>query len=200
MTLKSILQNKEFRFNISVIFSLAVNGAYAAGNLIVGVVSASYWFMIMGVHFFLLCLMRAFGISALHTKNVKKKYIGRLTGLLSILLCITLIGSIVICDRIDVITPVHEIVMIAIATYTTVKTTLAVINIIKVRKTKNPVLISIRNINCVDAAVSILSMQRSMLVTFGEMAVHDIKLFNLLTGIGVCGVIVFLIMLSLKWR
>ena len=86
-----------------------------------------------------------------------------------------------------------------IFTYTTIKTTNAVINVVNVKKTGNPIWIALRNISCVDAAAAILSMQRTMLVSFGDMEVDTIRLMNILTGIGVCLLVLFLgIKLMLK--
>ena len=82
--------------------------------------------------------------------------------------------------------------MITIATYTFYKVVLAIINTVKVRKENSLLLSSIRNIGCADAAVSILSLQRSMLVSFGAMEREDIFLMNVLTGAGVFLIIVLL--------
>lgn len=53
-------------------------------------------------------------------------------------------------------------------------------------------LITIRNIALADAAVSIFSMQRSMLVSFEGMTPENIRIMNICTGIGVC-LLVFLL-------
>lgn len=192
MIIDSIKKDKALRINITTLFSTVINGAYAIGNLVLGIVGGSYWFITTGAYFLILCGMRVGCISALRSKNAKKIYVGRLVGLLLIFLCVVLIGSIVLSDRLDVVSPVHKIIMIAIAAFTTAKTTMAIVNIVKVRNTGNPIWIAIRNISCADAAGSILTMQRSMLVSFGSMDVDTIRLMNLLTGIGVCILVLFL--------
>lgn len=190
--IEQIKHNKAYRLNVTTILSLIINIAYSIGNVALGVIHHSYWFITMGAYFLILSIMRMSCINALRTKSEKAKYIGRLIGILFIFLCIVLIGSIILSERLDVIKPVHQIIMLAIATYTTLKTTLAIINIIKVRKTGNPIWIALRNISCADAAAAILSMQRSMLVSFGEMEIETVRLMNLLTGVGVCALILFL--------
>lgn len=98
----------------------------------------------------------------------------------------------------------HEIVMISIATYTFCKITVAVIKAIKQRKNTAPLLTVIRTIGYAEVAASILTLQRSMLVSFGTMDNADIDLMNGLTGLAVCLFIlllgVFTILRSSKER
>ena len=67
------------------------------------------------------------------------------------------------------------------ATYSFTKIGIAVYNFIKAQKQSNPVIEIARNISLVDAAVSILSLQTAMLVTFSQENI-DISLANTLTG------------------
>ncbi|MBQ4600831.1 MAG: hypothetical protein IJB17_04300 [Oscillospiraceae bacterium] len=200
MILESLRKDKAYRLNFTTITSLTLNGIYAVGNIALGAVNDSIWFIALGAFFLVLCITRGVCLSALHSKSRKRVYVGRLSGLLLIVLCITLIFSVVLSDRMDVVTPIHEIIMIAIAAFTTAKTITAVVNTVKANKAGDPILIALRNISLADAAASILSMQRSMLVSFGEMPVDTAKLMNLLTGIGVCLFIFALGILSYKTK
>ena len=60
----------------------------------------------------------------------------------------------------------NKIIMIAIATYTFTKITVAIVGMVKAKGTDSPVLKTLRNISLADACVSIYTMQRSMLVSF----------------------------------
>lgn len=82
--------------------------------------------------------------------------------------------------------------MITIATYTFYKVVLAILNTVKIRKENALLLSTVRNIGCADAAVSLLSLQRSMLVSFGEMERDKIYLMNALSGAGVVIIILLL--------
>ena len=79
--------------------------------------------------------------------------------------------------------------MITIAAYTFYKAAMAIVNAIKARRQQSSWLTAIRNIGCADAAASLLTLQRSMLVSFGGMSNRDISLMNALTGAGVCTLI-----------
>lgn len=184
--------DREDRSRVIAVVSAAVNAAYALGNLVLGVFSRSVWFVTVGAYFFVLSVTKISCMNALRSQKENTKYIGRLVGLLLLVLCIVLGGSVVLSDRFDVVRPVHPVVMIGIATFTTGKTILAVVNVCKADHAGDPIWFSLRNISCADAAASILSMQRSMLVSFGDMEVAFVKRFNLLTGLAVYGVILLL--------
>lgn len=186
MIFKRLHASNKNSLHITTVTSLTINAIYAVGNLAFGIANHSYWFITIGIYFLMLSIMRFACINALHTKSTKAKYIGRLIGLLLILICLTLVNSIIISDRLDIIEPIHEILMITIAAFTTAKTVLAVTNTVKARKSGNSVIIALRNISCADAATSILTMQRSMLVSFGDMPEKTIRLMNILTGSAIC--------------
>ena len=83
-------------------------------------------------------------------------------------------------------TKYHEIIMITMAVYAFTKITVAIINIEKSGKSRFVVTKTLRSISLADAAVSIFALQRSMLVSFGEMKALDIRTFNIATGSAVC--------------
>lgn len=167
------------------ILSLFINLAYAIYNSIIGFISYSWWFITLGVYFFVLSITR---FSLL---KIKKKSNGdsslevfakKFTGIMLVLLSFTLSGTVVLSVVNDRGFKYHEIIMITFALYSFVKITLAIINLISSKKSDSPVTKALRNISLCDAAVSIFALQRSMLVSFGEMSTNNIKLFNILTG------------------
>jgi divalent metal cation (Fe/Co/Zn/Cd) transporter len=89
--------------------------------------------------------------------------------------------------------------MITMALYAFTKVTLAIINLTKARRQRSSAESALRSISLADALVSIASLQRSMLVSFGEMTASEIRLFNILTGSGVC-ILVFILGLNLLMK
>ena len=63
---------------------------------------------------------------------------------------------------------------------------MAVSRAVKQRKTPSPLLAVIRSIGYAEVAASVLTLQRSMLVSFGAMGKDNIHLMNALTGAAVC--------------
>jgi hypothetical protein len=82
--------------------------------------------------------------------------------------------------------------MITIATYTFVKITIAIVGLARKSSHSTPTAKTLRNISMADACVSILSMQRSMLVSFPGMEPANIQLFNILTGTAVWIIVLLL--------
>ena len=121
---------------------------------------------------------------------------GILFGVTGLVLAWCLSGTVILCAMKDRGIRYHEIVMITLALYAFIKVTLGIINLVKASRQAASAWVCLRNISLADALVSICSLQRSMLVSFGDMAQQDITLFNILTGSGVC-IIVFMLGLNL---
>ena len=89
----------------------------------------------------------------------------------------------------------EEIMMITIATYTFYKITMAVVKAVRQHKNPSPLLRTIRNISYAEVSASILTLQRSMLVSFGTMSTGNIHFMNAVTGAAVC---LFILILGLS--
>ena len=173
---------------------LVINTAYAVGNLLLGVSKVSWWFITLGVYYIILSTMRLTAI--IMSRKIKSGVTSKYVGVMLMVTALPLLAIVFLCFVKEVGSQFHEIIMIAMAAYAFTKITLAIINLIKVRKGSSEVEKSLRNISLADALVSIASLQRSMLVSFGDMSASDIKIFNVLTGTGV-SVLIFLLGLNL---
>lgn len=165
--------------------SLATNLVYAAGNLLGGFLSKSWWFVTIGAYYLVLASTRAFVLFSSRKANAHQKTeicICRVTGVLLLLLSFCLTGINVLSIVESRGSKLHEIVMIAIATFTFVKITTAIIGLFEARRKASLFAMVLRNIALADAVVSIYALQRSMLVSFGDMRLDDVRVFNILTG------------------
>ena len=135
-------------------------------------------------------------LSSVRFVVIKAKRNGRLltvsSGIILMILSVTLVGTVILAVIRDRGIVMHEIAMIAMALYSFTKITLAIINLVRARKSNSARLITLRNVSLADACVSIFTLQRSMLVSFGDMSVADIRIFNAATGAAVC-IVVFLL-------
>ncbi len=168
--------------------SLLFNLLYAIGNGALGLYYASEWFLCVGAYYAILSVLRFGNIRAIG-KN--EGFMTVFSGCMLILLVPVLMITVYLAIRYGVGEKYHEIIMITIALYTFIKVTLSVVKYIKSRKQRVPTEIAMSSIGFADGAVAIFSLQRSMLVSFGEMGVNNIKVFNLLTGIGVCIIVLY---------
>ena len=173
---------------------LVINVAYAVGNLFVGVSDHSWWFITLGVYYLILSTMRLTTI--IISPKVKYGVASIYVGIMLMVTSIPLLTIVVLCFVREVGTKFNEIIMITMATYSFSKITLAIINLIKIRRGSSEREKALKNISLADAFVSIASLQRSMIVSFGDMSQVDIKLFNVLTGTGV-SIVIFLLGLNM---
>ncbi len=185
-----LLCDQRYRVIFLATLSLILNLLYAAYHGVLGVLGRSWWFSalwayytILGITRFsaVLCERRSHGAPSIDTEY----FVMRVVGILALLLGCVLAGVNYLSLQENFAAQYGEITMITIATYTFAKLTMAVVRRIKYRKDPSPLLAAIRRIGYAEVAVSVLTMQRSMLVSFGHMAATSIRLMNALTGTGV---------------
>lgn len=161
------------RVNISLYGSLIWNILYAIFQLGLGFYHGSLWFYSMFAYYTILATMRFFLLK--HTRVYKTNEKDNLEAkkfcicgylLLAINLALAVIISFIVYWNKTFIH--HEITTIAIATYTFFTFTFAIINNIKYRKYKSFVYSATKIISLISACVSMLTLEATMLTTFGE--------------------------------
>ena len=160
------------RMKLTLYGSLIWNGAFAIFQLGLGFYHNSVWFYSMSAYYIILAVMRFFLLQ--HTKTYKaneervielKKYL--LCGWLLLLMNLALsviIFFIVYWNKTFIH---HEITTITLATYTFVTFTFAIINSIKYKKYNSPIYSAAKTITLIAACVSMLTLETTMLTTFG---------------------------------
>ena len=195
------LEDYTFRTILTMMPSFIINVAYTVYNGVIGIVNQSSWFITMAVYYSLLGVMRYHAVNAgrkisrmKNQKLIRKKELAviKTDGLLLLLLNLALSGVVLLTIAKGRAKAYSEIMAISIAAYTFYKTTMAVINMVKVRKMQSPILITIRNIGVADALVSMLTLQTTMLASFQNTSHLDVNRMNALTGMAVCILIALL--------
>ena len=97
-------------------------------------------------------------------------------------MAVVLCGAVVLLIREEGGKHYAGFLIFAVAAYTFYKIILAVINLIKVRRMKSPLLLAIRNIGYADALVAVLSLQTAI----GEGEEQNTQWMNGMTGVAVC--------------
>ena len=186
---------KALNFVRSPYTSLVFNVAYALGNCIIGFLIHSWWFITVGAYYTVLAITK-FSVLQVRRKASgnydTELFARRITGILLVALSVCIVGVNIMSAVKDRGTAFHEIVMITIATYTFTKITIAIIGMVKAKRSASPVLKTLRNISLADACVSIYTMQRSMLVSFPGMEAEEILLLNIFTGTAVWVIVLLL--------
>lgn len=174
------------------LFSFLFNVVFATHHITFGIITKSWWLFTVGIYYTILSIVR---FAVLQT-NKGNHFITKLAGVMLMLLSLPLVGTVILSVVHGTAIAMHEIIMIAMATYSFTKITLAIINLFKARKSTSARIVTLRNISLSDACVSVFTLQRYMLVSFGDMPEADIYTFNAVIGAVIC-MIVFLLGLNL---
>ena len=189
-----------FKNRISLHIALTVNLAYILMKLTMGIYYRSMWFIALAVYYLLLAFMR---LSLLRCKEnteaaAFRRY--RLCGFVLLLMNQALTGIVVFMVRQDRHFTYPGYLIYAMAAYAFYAVTVAIINVVKTRREKSPVLSAAKAINLVAALVSILSLETAMLAQFGG---EDDPAFRRImtgaTGGGVCAVVIAMAVYMI-WR
>ena len=188
---KEIIANQRYRIVLSAAAGFAFNLLYALYHGVVGIMNLSLWFLTMCAFYGILATTR-FAAILCERKNKEipcdgmEKFVMKLSGILLTVLSFILAAVNYISMSQNIAAKHSEIIMITIAAYTFYKIIFAIIRAIKQHKNPSALLKTIRGIRYAEAAASVLTLQRSMLVSFGEMDATQIGLMNALTGAGAC--------------
>lgn len=161
------------RVNISLYGTLIFNTAYAALQLGMGIWHRSFWFTSLSCYYVFLAAMRF--VLLRHTRKHKpgeymelelRKH--RACGIVFLIMNLTLslmVFFMVYWNRTFVH---HQITTIALAAYTFTAFTFAIVNIVRYRKYESPVYNASKAISLAAACVSMLTLESTMLTTFGK--------------------------------
>lgn len=180
-------EDKRYRVIVKAVISLIFNLLFAFYNGILGIVSTSVIFVASSVYYLLLSSMR-FSAIMLERRNTEQsdKNISTVIGALLIVLSVIFQVMVFVSMKYETVKDYGTIPMITIATFTFTKITTAVITAVKHKNDNFNLFKAINAIRYSEVAVSILTMQQSMLVTFKDMDNNSDIILNACTGAGVC--------------
>lgn len=170
--------------------SLGCNCLYALYHGVLGLVHLSLWSLSLGAFYAILAVARFCALlsgrtRAGETATASGGFVMAASGALLLLLSVVLAGVLAISLSQHIATAYDTVTMITIATYTFYKITVAVVN--RVRRPGTSALSKvIRNIRYAEVAASVLTLQRSMLASFGTPEETPADWMNGLTGAAVC--------------
>ncbi len=161
------------RINVSLYGTLLWNTAYALLHLGMGFWHHSFWFCSLAGYYIFLAVMRFFLVrfTSKHKPGEKmREELLRYRTCGWIFLGMNIMLSLMVFFMVywNRTFRHHEITTIALAAYTFTAFTVAIINIIKYRKYNSPVYTASKAISLTAAGVSILTLEATMLTTFGD--------------------------------
>lgn len=173
------LEDVNLRVKVSLYGALFINTAYALLQLGMGFWHRSFWFFSLSGYYISLAVMRFFLLS--HTR----KYVAgeellreyrRYRACGAALLIMNLAISVMIFFMVywGRTFRHHEITTIALAAYTFGSLTMAIVNVARYRKYQSPVYSAAKAISLAAASVSMLTLETTMLTTFGDGTMGDV--------------------------
>ena len=177
------------RVNVSLFGSLVWNVAYATLQLWLGFSHKSFWFYSLAGYYILLAVVRFFVVrhttahkpgEKMREELIKYRACGWIFLTMNLVLSVMVFFMIYWNRTFD-----HdEITTITMAAYTFTSLTVAIIHVIKYRKYDSPIYSASKAISLAAASVSILTLESTMLTTFGgeTMDAFTQKLMLGLTG------------------
>jgi hypothetical protein len=160
------------RVNVSLYSGLLFNVAYALLHLGMGFWHHSFWFYSLAGYYISLSVMRFFLLryTSKHSRGEMmttelRKY--RACGIVLLIMNLALALMIFFMVYWNRTFMHHEITTIALAAYTFTSLTLAIINTVRYRKYESPVYSASKAISLASACVSVLTLESTMLNTFG---------------------------------
>lgn len=206
------LSDRSFRCSIGIYQGLTANILYMIFRIVTGICYTSVWFISMAIYYMILGFLRGYLI--VNYRNLPKQsgaerlayayQCYRRTAFLLFLLNVPMGGMIILM----VITnsgfsyPGYIIYLSAIYAFYAIIT--SVINVVKFRKTGNPVLSAARVLNLIAAMMSILALQTAMISQFSKSSEKFRMLMNAITGgiiyAAVIGIAVYMIIHASKMK
>lgn len=187
-----LLRNFGFRTVIFAIGSFLMSLVFSGFNAYMGIKNRSIWYGALAAFYIALAFLRG-GVLVYHKNRIGKKpleqkdeyvkaKVYRNSGIITLILNIAL--SVAIAQMIfsDAHFTYMGLTIFAYAVYAFYKITISIIALIKAHKQTDLTIRAIRNINLVDALVSILALQTALLSMFSEGEIN-ISIFNTFTGI-----------------
>ncbi len=161
-----------FRVKLSLCFSLAINAVYGVFQLVLGIYHISLWYYSMSAYYALLVIVRIFLFS--HTKKyapgeqikteiLKYRICGGMLLAMNLALAAVMFFIVVQGRAFE-----HgQITTIAIAAFTFTTLAIAIVNQIKYKKYNSPLFSASKIISLISALVSMITLEATMLTTFG---------------------------------
>lgn len=167
------LEDVPFRLEISLHLSLGINFLFAGFHALSGIYYQSLWFGTLSVYYIFLAVMRYLLVRYAHKNDFGQNRIEefrrcRHCGAILITMNIALAGVVVLMLRQNRSFHYAGSLIYVVALYTFYTTIMAVVNLVRDRKSGSPLMAAARGVNLAAALVSMLSLETAMLTQFND--------------------------------
>ena len=190
------LTDAAFKTHVSLYRSLAVNLLYAAVNGVSAVVYSTSWFAIFAIYYCILAVMRFLLVRYVNHNAIGKSRLGewkrsRLCAILLMSVNLALSGAVLMMIYFERGFAYQGFLIYVMAMYTFYITTAAVIDIVRYRKYKSPIMTTSTVIKLAAALFSMLSLETAMFSQFGGDSSPEVRRTMIVaTGAGISVIVV----------
>lgn len=180
-----------FKTEIGLYRSLVINLIYVVVNAISGIVYKTYWFGIFAVYYGIIAIMRFLLVRYVIKNPIGDNYLGelkraRLCAAILLTVNLALSGAVLMMVYFDRGFQYQGFLIYVIAMYTFYITVTAIIDMVKYRKYKSPVMSITKVIKMASALFSMLFLETAMLAQFGADTSPEVKRIMIMaTGAGI---------------
>ena len=153
------------RKNLLLVLSLVFTLIISVYNRVIGALTQSLWNESISIYYFVLVGVRAIILGYVHKSKSRKRdgTVFVLTKVMLFVLNVLLIVPIILMITNKRPVKIDLIFSIAIALYTTIKTTTTIMGLVKTRKERDVLQRELKVINLMDMVVSILTLQNTLI-------------------------------------
>lgn len=204
--LKMYRDDLKLRHKISLICSLILNTIYVLFKFITGIFYKSLWLIAFAIYYLILVITR-YNLTKEELKKskyLKDEYLKyRISAITLLFINLFLMIIILIIVNEKIIISYNQNITIAIAVYTFYLMISSIMNLIKYRKLKSPLISASKIVNVITSLVSMLSLEIAMLGTFGADKIQFNEFMIMTTGGGISIIIIiislYMIIKSTEW-
>ncbi|MBQ4536946.1 MAG: hypothetical protein II994_04945 [Lachnospiraceae bacterium] len=180
-----------FKSNVGLYRSLAINLIYVVVNAVSGYVYQTYWFGIFAVYYAIIAMMRFLLVRYVIKNPIGNNHLGelkraRLCAYILMTVNLALSGAVLMMVFFDRGFQYQGFFIYVIALYTFYITVTAIMDMVKYRKYKSPILSITKVVKMASALFSMLFLETAMFARFGADTSTEVKrLMIILTGAGI---------------
>lgn len=180
-----------FKTHIGLYSSLIINLIYVLVNAISGIIYDTYWFGIFAVYYGIIAVMRFLLVRYVNENPIDQNYLGelkraRLCAGILLTVNFALSAAVLMMVYFDRGFSYQGFLIYVIALYTFYITTTAIIDMLKYRKYKSPVMSITKVIKMASALFSMLFLETAMFAQFGaDTSPEEKRILIMATGAGI---------------
>lgn len=180
-----------FKTHIGLYTSLIINLIYVLVNAISGIIYDTYWFGIFAIYYGIIAVMRFLLVRYVNENSIGQNYLGelkraRLCAGILLTVNFALSAAVLMMVYFDRGFSYQGFLIYVIALYTFYITTTAIIDMLKYRKYKSPVMSITKVIKMASALFSMLFLETAMFAQFGaDTSPEEKRILIMATGAGI---------------